>query len=89
MEPSTTGSRSVDLHGARTQVWGLPGPRPLRHGRRRVINRYGLIHRYQRSRNQGASVSVGASLDSVNTSREHMQSNCLLRGTAFEGTLNN
>ena len=53
-----------------------------------MINRYGPIHCYQ-SRQQGSRENVGASLDSVKTNRGHIKSNCLLRVTAFEGTLNN
>ena len=42
-----------------------------------------------RAGKQGSRENVGPSLDSVNTNRGHIKSNCLLRITAFEGTLNN
>ena len=42
-----------------------------------------------RAGKQGLRETVGASLDSVNTNMGHINSNCLLRVTAFDGTLNN
>ncbi len=42
-----------------------------------------------RAGQQGSPVNVGASLASMNTHREHINSNCLPRVTVFQGTLNN